>query len=226
MKYSLKINNDLRRNTYKGKYIAFEGIDGSGKSTQLEVIRDYLEKKGKTVITTSEPQSSGMIQGIIRGALSSKISIPGRAFQSVYSADRAINHSEIVEPALKRGNFVLSHRSNWSTIPYGIIDLGDDYSFSKAWPIAVANGLFSAYNQFLTPDITFYLKISAGKAIERLSKMRKKKEIYEKKEKLEKIARGYEMEIKEFPNEFIVINANQSEESVTKDIIDILERET
>ncbi len=226
MHYQFSLKADLLRNKHKGKYFAFEGIDGSGKSTQVEAIKGYLEKKGQNVIVTSEPQSSGVIQEIIRGALSSKLSIPGRAFQSIYSADRAINHTEIVEPALKKGSIVLTHRSNWSTIPYGILDLGDNYSFKKAWSIAVANGLFSAYYQFLTPDITFYLKISAKKAVERLSRMSKKKEIYEKEEKLKKIARGYEMEIKEFPKEFIVIDGNQSEEKVTKDIIDIIERES
>lgn len=226
MRYHLTLQTDLKRNPYKGKYFAFEGLDGSGKSTQVEAVKAYLEKKGKTVVITSEPQSSGVIQEIIRGALSSKLSIPGRAFQSLYSADRAINHAAIVEPELKKGNIVLTHRSNWSTIPYGIIDLGDGYSFTKAWPIAVANGLFSSYHQFLTPDITFYLKVSADTAVERLSHMSKKKEIYEKREKLRKIAQGYEREIKEFPKEFTVIDGSQSEEKVTKDIIDILERES
>lgn len=223
MRYRFTLHTDLRRNSYKGKYFALEGLDGSGKSTQINAVKNYLERKGERVVITSEPQSSGVIQEIIRGALSSKLSIPGRAFQSLYSADRAINHIEVVEPALRRGSVVLTHRSNWSTIPYGIIDLGDAYSFDKAWPIAVAKWLFSTYSQFLTPDITFYLKISADTAVERLSSMSKKKEIYERKEKLRKIAQGYEREIEEFPDEFVIIDGNQSEEKVTKDIIDIIE---
>lgn len=226
MRYNVSFQSELKRNPYKGKYFAFEGLDGSGKSTQSESVKNYFEKKGKTVVITSEPQLSGAMQEIIRDVLSAKISIPGRAFQSLYSADRAINHAEIVEPALKEGNIVLTHRSNWSTIPYGIIDLGDDYDFSRVFPIAVANGLLSVYHQFLTPDITFYLRISADKATERLSHMSKKKEIYEKREKLRKIALGYEKEVKEFHKEFVVIDGEQSEEKVTKDIIDIIERES
>ena len=224
MVYKLKFQKKLRRNPYKGLYIAIEGIDGSGKSTQLEHIKRYFEEKGKKVIVTSEPMAEGPIQKVIRGALFSKIKIPTRAYQALYSADRAVNHATIVEPALKKGHIVLSHRSNWSTIPYGIIDLNSAYSFShEAWHIAVANGLLSYYSEFILPDITFYLKVSARKAVERLRDMSKIKDSYEKGEKLAKIVYGYDTEVAKFPNEFTVIDGEQSEEDVMKDIIDKIE---
>lgn len=220
MLYPLRFEQNLHKSKYPGKYFAIEGIDGSGKSTQIENIKKYLERKGKTVVVTSEPMATGMVQEIIRGALFSKFKLTPRAYQFLYSADRAINHDSIVEPALKRGDIVLSHRSNWSTIPHGIIDLGQEYSFSKkAWPIAVANGLLSGYRQFLTPDVTFYLKVSARKAVERLRDMNKVKDAYEKGEKLAKIVYGYDTEVAKFPKDFIVIDGEQDEEKVTKDIV-------
>lgn len=224
MQYPFSLSSDLKRNPYHGRYFAFEGIDGSGKSTQVEKVKRYLEKKRKTVAITSEPMQKGKIQEVIRDALFSKIKIPSRAYQNIYSADRGVNHATIVEPALKKGNTVLSHRSFWSAVAYGILDLGEDYSFKNhAWPIFVAQGIFSNFHQFLAPDKTFYLKISASGAIERLQKMDKTKDIYEKGEKLAKIVHGYDTLVTKFPEEFIVIDGEQNEDSVFHEIISYID---
>lgn len=220
MKYHISLEQDLRRNPYPGKYYAFEGIDGSGKSTQVEKIKGYLEQLGQKVIVTSEPQHEGEVQKIIRAALFSKVKIPSRAYQNLYSADRAVNHAEIVEPALELGQTVLTHRSFWSAVAYGILDLGEEYNFSKAYSIFTSQGIFSNYHQFLSPDKTFYLKVTAKHAVSRLGKMDKAKDIYENKKKLAKIVTGYDRIVAEFPEEFIVIDGEQGEEKVTREIID------
>lgn len=220
MKYALHFKKQLLKHTYPGKYIAIEGIDGSGKSTQIDKLKKILNSEGHDVVVTSEPMAEGSVQEIIRGALFSRIKLPSRAYQFLYSADRTINHETIVIPALKSGKIVLSHRSNWSTIPHGIIDKGGEYSFKqKAWQIAVANGLLSEYHEFLTPDITFYLKVSARRAVERLRDMSKAKDAYEKGEKLAKIVYGYDTEVAKFPDEFVVIDGEQDEDQVTKEIL-------
>ncbi len=219
MKYHISFRQDLKRNLFKGKYYAFEGIDGCGKSTQVESIKRYFENQGKKVVVTSEPQAEGVIQKIIRDALFSKVYIPSRAYQDLYSADRAENHLEIVTPALKRGDIVLSHRSIWSTPAYGLFDLHSEESKNTLYSVLVSQGNFSLYHQFLCPDKTFYLRVSAKHAAERLSTMEKKKDIYEKEEKLAKIVRNYEYVIKEFPAECVAIDGEKSEEEVTKEII-------
>ncbi len=219
MQYKISLSQDLRRNSYPGKYFAFEGIDGSGKSTQVENIKKYFEKLGKKVIVTSEPQMEGSIQKVIRDALFAKVKIPSRAYQYIYSADRAVNHEEIIEPALKNEDVVLSHRSFWSALAYGVLDLGEEYDFSKASSILISQGIFSDYHQFLAPDKTFYLQVSAEHAVKRLGQMEKKKDIYENKQKLAKIVTGYERVVKEFSSEFIIINGEDEEEKVTQRII-------
>ncbi len=219
MKKNISISQDLRRNNYNGQYYAFEGIDGSGKSTQVENIKRHLESMGKKVVVTNEPQVEGAIQKVIRDTLFAKVKIPSRAYQYIYSADRAVNHAEIIEPALKAGHVVLSHRSFWSALAYGVLDLGDEYDFSRASSILISQGIFSDYHQFLSPDKTFYLKVSVDHAIERLQSMDKTKDIYENRSKLAKIITGYERVVKEFPNEFIVINGEQAEEKVTNEIL-------
>ncbi|MBP7832997.1 MAG: dTMP kinase [Candidatus Levybacteria bacterium] len=219
MRYSLKLTKDLKRNPYSGLYIAIEGIDGSGKSTQLEAVQKSLEELGQEVITTSEPQPTGAIQKLIRDALFSKVKIPSRGYQNLYSADRALNHEEIIAPALKSGKTVLSHRSLWSNEPYGILDFGEDYNFSQTGPLLVSQGTISEYYQFMVPDLTFYLRVSAKKAAGRLAQMDKVKDTYEKEEKLAKIVKGYDMLVDNFPEELVVINGEQDEKVITQEIL-------
>lgn len=220
MQYKIQLEHDLRRNPYPGSYYAFEGIDGCGKSTQVEIIKKHLESLGKEVVVTSEPMAEGKVQQVIRDALFSKIKIPSRAYQNLYSADRGINHQTIVEPALKAGKTVLTHRSLWSNEPYGVLDLGEEYDYTKmAASLLISQGTFSDYHQFLAPDKTFYLRVSADHAITRLQGMEKEKDIYENKQKLAKIVTGYDRLVKAFPNEFIVVDGEQGEEKVTQDIL-------
>ena len=227
MKYHIFFDLDLLEHPYKGTYVALEGIDGSGKSTQLHLVAEALRKEGKAVVMTSEPRSDSVVGKIIREVLSSKISMPSAAFQYLYSADRAINQETIVKPSLQKGEIVLTHRSFWSVIPYGVMDKGmqfadkDNLSAGEknAEILLVAQGLLSQYHQFICPDVTFYLDVPVAVAMERLLHMDKAKEIYEKKDKLQQIARGYEWEIKEFPDKFVRIDGTQEESKITSDIV-------
>ncbi|MDP3726935.1 MAG: dTMP kinase [bacterium] len=221
MKYHIEFDLEFRKNPYKGLYIAVEGIDGSGKTTQVKKLAEYFSKKGKTVVVTSEPRKGDSAIGkIIHEILQSKIKVPQEALQYLYSADRVINHKTIVEPALKKGNVVISHRCFWSVIPYGLFDKGlFDYNRIDTQVLFAAQGLLSMYHQFIAPDKTFYLDISADVAMKRLLGMKKIKELYEKREKLEKIIVGYRWLAKQFPKEIIVINGEQSEEAVFARII-------
>lgn len=118
MKYHIEFDIELRENPYKGAYIAFEGVDGSGKTTQLEILKDYLLKKGKSVVVTSEPRKEGSLVGrLIHQILQSKIRVPSQSLQYLYTAERIINHKNVVEPSLRDGKIVLSHRSLWSNVP-------------------------------------------------------------------------------------------------------------
>src|SRR5581483_8627154 len=221
MKYHVDFDIDLRKNPYKGLYLAFEGIDGSGKTTQVENFEKYLKKKAGKVIVTSEPRRTGSIVGkLIHEILQSKVSVPSQSLQYLYTADRIINHYELVEPALKAGKIVLSHRCLWSNVPYGLLDRGvTNYDSPDVQLINVTQGLMSLYHQFIVPEVKFYLKIMIEKTKKGLKKKDKKKKVlYEKKEKLAKIKKGYEWQIKQFPDKFIVIDGEKSEEEVFEDI--------
>lgn len=217
MKYHVSFDLDFKRNPYKGTFIAFEGIDGSGKSAQASILSQRFGKK-KDIVFTKEPWDEGVIGGFIRNEiLSHKTSVAPVGLQYLFCADRADHLARVVEPSLKEGKTVITERYFWSSIPYGLFDVEKDSSNAKHMLLS-AYSILSYYHQFMLPDYTFYLSISLDTAMKRLE-TKEHKELYEKKEKLEKIIKGYEWLTKEFPHEFIEIDGEQPMEKVTEEII-------
>lgn len=220
MKHHISFDLELRKNPHEGVYIAIEGIDGSGKTTQVEKVAQYFESKGKTLIRTREPRNGGVVGSLIRKILRGELTVPSVALQYLYSADRAIHNVEVIIPALNEGNVVISDRCFWSAIPYGILDRGEDYDFKDAEFLLVTQGILSMYHQFIVPDRTFYLRTSVETAITRLKKEQKSvKEIYEDEGKLRKIVQGYEWLVKKFPEAIMIVDGEQPIEKVTREIL-------
>lgn len=220
MKYKVDFEIDLKRNPYKGKYIAFEGIDGAGKTVQAQKVQEYLEKRGKKVWNIHEPTRADAIGDLIHDFLNKKVKLTPQTIQYLYSADRIEQLENFTIPLLESGDFVLSQRCFWSSIPYGLIDRANGkVDFSSSENLLVALSILSMYYQVMTPDITFYLKISPETALERL-KQTGTKEYYDSK--LRPISQAYDWLVKQFPKEFVVINGEQSEDEVTKEIINII----
>jgi dTMP kinase len=222
MKYHVEFDVDLRRNPYKGLYIALEGIDGGGKTTQLMRLKNYFEKEGKEVIATREPRKQdGVIGDLIQKILNGNTEIPAVAFQYLFTADREVHHAEVVLPALEEGKVVITDRCFWSAIPYGLLDRKSDVDDNIGYMLA-AQGVLSMYHQFVVPNYTFYLDISLDVAMDRIISSGEGGEIYEEKGKLEKVKSGYEWLLKEFPKEFVRIDGMKSVAEVTDLIIDNL----
>ena len=224
MKYHISFDLELRRNPYKGLYIAFEGIDGSGKTTQVKLLRSYFEEKGKSVVITSEPRKkTGEIGRLIHKILNSKVHVPSSSMQYLYSADRAQNQKDIIIPALKIGSVVISHRCFWSAVAYGVFDKGElKYSDANTKAIMAAQGILSHYYQFIAPDITLYLDVAADTALKRISGVKKSLEIYEKKKSLEKVLLGYRYLAKNFPKEITLLHGERNSKEVAKEAIENL----
>lgn len=223
MQYHLDLDIDFRRNPYKGRYIVLEGIDGSGKTTQIEKLFEYFTSQGKEVIKTREPRKDeGLIGELIQKILNGKTRVPSIAIQYLFSADRGMHHAELIQPALKSGKIIISDRCFFSAVPYGILDLEEDFSTNTAKYILVAQSILSMYHKFIAPDITFYLDISVERAMERLGKKPHGKEIYEEEQKIKKAKEGYDWLLTEFPEEFNIIEGARSVDQVTKDIISLI----
>jgi dTMP kinase len=225
MKYPVNFEIELKKNTYPGLYIALEGIDGCGKTTQLEELTEYFTSKGTEVVVTREPRKSGVIGDIVQNVLLGAVTLPSVSLQYLFSADRAANHEEIVLPALKKGKVVVTDRCFWSAIVYGILDrTGGKYDKKDADLLLMSQSILSMYHQFTVPDFTFYLKISLEESWKRLKEKQDTKEIYEDKDKIAKVLAGYEYLKERFLDVITEIDGNQPVEKVTEDIIKIIEQ--
>src|SRR5438045_2182482 len=98
MKYHLQFDLEFTTNPYPGKYYAIEGIDGSGKTTQVSHLASYFGKQGKEVCITKEPTDE-IIGVLIHQVLQKKINIPSISLQYLFCADRAIHIQKEVIPA-------------------------------------------------------------------------------------------------------------------------------
>jgi dTMP kinase len=228
MKYHVELDIDLKRSPYKkGLYIALEGIDGSGKTTQAEELARYFEKKGKSVVRTREPRKEGLVGDIIQKVLTGKLKMSSVALQYLFSTDRVLHHNDVIIPALKAGKVVVSDRCFWSAIVYGILDrTGGKYDYNSADFMLIAHSVLSMYHQFMVPDLTFSLKISLSTTLKRISHKDDVKEIYEDREKLRRVVEGYNWLAKKFAKEIITIDGEGKVGEVTMAIVAKLTRKT
>lgn len=226
MKYHVEFDIDFKRNPYKGTYIALEGIDGSGKTTQVKKLAAYFAKQGKEVVQTREPRKKeGIIGKFIQEILLGNVTIPSKAFQYLFTADRVMHYEEVIIPSLKAGKVVISDRCFWSAVPYGILDRKDNLDNQTKSYLLVAQSILSMYHQFMLPDYSFYLDVSADDALPRIpQKIGEAGEIYETKEQLEKLRAGYLFLLQEFPKEFIVVDAKQDVSVVTNAMITAIKK--
>lgn len=209
MNYHIDFDLDFKRNNYPGRFIVIEGIDGSGKTTQVKRVADKLQH----AVVTKEP-TTGPIGQFIRQALVGKEpQLPPTALQHLLSADRAV-HEEEIKKLLETGKAVVSDRYLWSSVAYGMADR-ENTQYENGKVLLVAQSILSMYHQFILPDITIYLKVSIATALSRIEEMGKVKEMYEHREKLEKIKKGYEWLVAQFPEEIVVVDGEQGVEEVT-----------
>lgn len=199
----------MKKNPYPGKFIVFEGLDGAGQSTQSQLLRDFLMRKGYKVHLTKEP-TSNLIGGLIKGQLTNEWKSSQECLQLLFAADRAHHLEKEIIPLLKKKIIVISDRYFFSTIAYGATEIKD-------W-----EWLLKINQRFLLPDIIFFLKVSPKVCIARIQK-RSPFEItlFEKERILEKVFKNYQKLAKEFPNVYI-IPGERSIKEISKEINKII----
>ena len=147
----------------KGIFITFEGIDGCGKSTQCELIKNYLEGIGKEFIFVREPGGTVIGERIREILLDKKnTQMTARTELLLFEAARAQITDEVIKPALDEGKIVLCDRFFDSSSAYQGMARGMGMDFVAGLNMAATGGL--------QPDITFFFDISAEEALERRGK--------------------------------------------------------
>ncbi len=193
----------------KPLFIVLEGIDGSGKTTQAFRLEKWLKKKGLKVYTTREP-TDGIIGGIIRAALSTKLRISQRTLQILFAADRS-EHVKEIEDRMASGYSVISDRYILSSIAYGMVELDRDW-------------LYNMNSVFPKPDLTVILDLPAETALKRLGR-RFTKSLFERRQLLEDIRRNFLELDKLYGDVFntVVVDADREPDEILSDIITYVE---
>ena len=193
--------------------ITFEGIDGSGKSTLIKQVGEYLKSKNLNTLITYEPYDED-----IRNLIKSGKYLP-KAELALFTADRVQHIENIILPALKDNMIVLCDRFIDSTIAYQFGGNGISPDVIKA--------MYKLLNYPIYPERTYYLDIPVSEAMFRISKRYSKE--YDKYdcqsyEFYQNIQIGYKQAIREDPSRFCTIDANRSINKILSDIILDLDR--
>ena len=223
MKYHVAFDLDFRRNKYPGKFIVLEGIEASGKTTQVKKIGEMLPKNPKVFITKN-PTDNEIGLYIRREILSgNKKNISPVSYQYLFAADRVIQQFDLIE-RLKRGETIISDRYFWSSVAYGIADReGTNYENWEEVSMT-ALSLLSMYHQFILPDLSIYLDVSLDESLKRISGSLKHTEIYDNHQMNIKIKKGYNWVLKTFPNEIEIVNGERPLEEITKEILGLIKK--
>jgi len=146
----------------RGMFIVFEGIDGSGKTTQVKLLAERLSKEGREVVVTREPGGTrigGQIRELLLNPANREITY--RAEAMLYAADRAQHVGEKILPALKAGRIVICDRFTGSTLAYQGGGRGIDREFLNRLNQLAVSGVH--------PDMVFLLDVPPRVGLERLA---------------------------------------------------------
>ncbi len=184
------------KNIYSGKFIVIEGLDGSGKSAQVDLIAEFLKEKGKDFILKNEPTTESEAGIKIRKILKGEIKAQPMERQELFVQDRKEHLEHKIIPALKEGKFVVVSRYVFSTIAYGHSDgLNIDL-------------LVKMNENFLLPDLTVVIDVSPKECIERIKKRGQAVELFEREKKLIKVNETYQKLPQMFEN-IVMINGEK-----------------
>lgn len=181
----------MKTNPYKGRFIVFEGPDGSGQTTQARLLRDFLRERGHKVLLTKEPTVDSRVSPKIRAILEKKAIADPQTLQLLFTQDRREHLKREIEPALKRGEIVISDRYFFSTFAYGMAE-----GLRLGW-------LININDDFLMPDLTFFLKVRPEICMQRIEGRKDVRTRFEQEEKLKKICQAYESVLERFKIEVV-----------------------
>jgi len=143
----------------KGLFITFEGCEGCGKSTQSELLKQYLQNKGFTVILTREPGGNIVAEKIRNILLNPNLKITSLCELFLYEASRNQHLCNIIKTNLQKGNIVICDRFTDSTIAY--------QGYGRKLNIKTIEQLNNIATEKIKPDLTIYLDIIPKTGIER-----------------------------------------------------------
>lgn len=201
----------------KGLFITFEGIEGCGKTTQMNLLSDYLRKEGYPLLKTREPGGTKIGEDIREMLLNPDNKKMAKETEILlYGASRAQHIKELIEPALKSGKIVLCDRYADSTLAY--------QGFGRKIGITALKKMCPLSLGTIQPDLTILLDLDVKTGLSRI-KNRKGGNDRIEKEKIafhNKVRKGYLKLAKASRGRIKIIRADRKIEEIQKEIRDIL----
>lgn len=201
-----------------GKLIVFEGVEGSGKTTQLRALEHWLHadlKQEHPVVVTREPGGTSLGLGLRRLLLEGVSQIQDRAELLLYAADRAQHVEDLLKPELARGAIILCDRYTDSTIAYQGYGRGLDLNL-----IAQLNQIAT---QGLQAEVTLWLDVDAEIGLARARERGMADRIEQADLAFhQRVQQGFCQLAADYPQRMVRIDAQQSESNVHLAIQDVL----
>jgi dTMP kinase len=201
----------------RGRLIALEGPDGSGKTTQIELLEKYLRELGYEVVRTREPGGTDVSEKIREIILDNDNSNMNYMCEALlYAASRAQLVSEVIKPALTSGKMVICDRFVYSSMVYQGIGRGLGVERIKSINEAALDGLEA--------DLTFMITIPYEEGLKR-KKMQRTLDRLENggNEFHKKVFEGY-LDISKKCDKIEVIDGNRNVEEIHEDIINVIKK--
>lgn len=196
----------------KGCFITFEGIDGSGKSTQIQLLKSRMEAAGNTCCQTLEP-SGGPVGSLLRQYLSGRMKADEYTLAALFAADRLDhlhNTTDGICPKIEQGIHVICDRYILSNYAYQGVRVPLD------WIMQLNQAALDA----LRPDCHIFIDISPETAMERMAKERFHADLYETEERLREVRSCYHKLINELEGQekIFIVDGNQPAQIVADTI--------
>ncbi|MDE6614060.1 MAG: dTMP kinase [Clostridia bacterium] len=200
----------------KGKFITFEGGEGVGKTTQLRMIKDYLDKKGVDAVFLREPGGNAISEKIRAVILDrANVAMTGMCEAMLYSAARAQLCEEVIRPALNSGKLVVCDRFIDSTFAYQGVARG-----LGGEKIDMLNSLACGE---IMPDLTVFLNIEPALAFQRKGGADADDRLEQEGMNFHiKVYEGYKLACKNHSDRIVDIDCSSTAEDTHKKIVDAL----
>lgn len=194
----------------KGLFITFEGMDGSGKSTQIEILKKRLEEKGQEVVFLREPGGTSISEKIREIILDkNNKEMTDVTEMLLYAAARAQLVKQVIKPALDEGKTVICDRFVDSSVAYQAYgrDLGDAVATVNSYALAG-----------IMPDLTILLRSDEDIGAKRIRDREKDRIEMEPSEFRSRVCEGYRAIEEQNPSRVLGIDAKGSIESISNEI--------
>lgn len=196
-------------------FITFEGADGCGKTTQIELLDKYLQEKGFKTLVTREPGAKGLGEKLREILLNYDGEVSPNCESFLFLADRAQHVDCVIKPALKKGIIVLCDRHTDSTVAY--------QGYGRQLDIEQIKNLNKIAVNGLKPDLTIVFDIDIETSMQRVGKTKDRMESAGS-EFFNRVRNGYLTIAKEEPNRVKVINSADTIENIHKQVVGLVKK--